>query len=523
MIRGGRGASPNGTTVGPIWLDPAPVVRGRMACVAEGRLDPEVLADLRATSPAEAVIAAFERHGRSFPEHLRGELAFALWDGETLTLGRDAFGIETLFWRGDQFASDAASLGSSGRRDPTRIAEQLSGTPLDGSCTFDAEIRELQPGCIWRNGEVSRWLRLDVDEDRRPVDEISASILDDLRQSITSRRPPGPTAVALSGGLDSSTIAAILRDQRAPIQAISIRWDHPASDERRFVRRLIATGGLLPETVDGDEIDPFSRWVRDHCGPGGDPFAASTDALLARAAGTIFFGFDGDNIVSLGFESLADRIRSGDLAGAWAQADAVGRSYGFGGLQLLRASAWPLLRPWRSPAAPPRWLSPGLVRDVSWEARLREKDHPRTQREDHLTALLDDDARAIRTFVLLARSRGVEARFPFMDVRLARRFLAIPAPLHLDAGFDRIMLRRAVAGVIPEDIRWRRGKANMTLAITRALHRWLPPLDVEPIAAWIDASGVRSLYDTFRMNPTSDAAIELWRILDLAAWLRDGH
>jgi asparagine synthase (glutamine-hydrolysing) len=520
MIFGGAGSDPRGMSVGPVWLGPSPARYGALACVAIGRVDAADAREFRAETAPEVALAAYRRHGHAFVERLRSELAFALWDGEHLTLGRDAFGVESMFLRGDAFASDPSLFPPSGRVDRLRVAELLSNARLDASHTFDEAIRELPPGCVWRAGRFTRWFDLDVPEDLRPTDQLVDDIRQTLTRAIDRRRPTGPVTVALSGGIDSSAIAATLRDQHPPVHTVSARWRHPAADEHRHLTRLLATGGFSTTVVDADDIDPFDPAHAAIAGPEATPFGASTLAMLRGAIGTVFFGYDADNIVSLGFESIADRLRRGDLTSTWHETRAIARSFGVTPLRLFRECAWPLLRPTSIIHELPSWISARLIRDVDLRGRVRQRRRPRTQREDHRFALEDADGRDLRALRHLAQAAGVDARFPFMDVDLARLFLGIPAKHRLGAGFERILYRRALAGLIPDDLRWRRSKANMIVAITEAIHRHLPPLDAEPLSEFVDVDAARRLHARFREAPTDEDAASIWSILTLASWLR---
>lgn len=120
-----------------------------------------------------------------------------------------------------------------------------------------------------------------------------------------------------------------------------------------------------------------------------------------------------------------------------------------------------------------------------------------------------------------------EARFPFLDRRLVEFCLAIPAEQKLHQGRMRMIVRRALAGVLPEAVRWRDDKASIAINFRRALLGFEGPRlqrvlheDAEILAPYVNLEALRETHRRFaRGSAGTEASVVLVAVL-LALWLR---
>jgi len=126
-----------------------------------------------------------------------------------------------------------------------------------------------------------------------------------------------------------------------------------------------------------------------------------------------------------------------------------------------------------------------------------------------------------------AAAFGIEPRYPFFDRRLVEFCLALPANQKLHRGWTRVVMRRALAELLPDRVRLRGGKANLSPAFTRGLVRLNARLlesailSPPPIAAvCLDMAAVRKAYDRYRSEGTESDALAVWTATTLAEWLR---
>src|SRR6186997_144534 len=194
----------------------------------------------------EVLVHLYEEHGERFPERLRGMFAVALWDSERnrLVLARDRYGIKPLYYResGDElaFASELRAL-PRGEIDLDALEAFLAFNSVPGPLTIFRETRKLQPGhvLVWENGrsELIRYARpapvpasdARGDEESELVEELRARLRDSVRAHLVSDVPVG---VLLSGGIDSSALAALAAQELSePLRTFSIGFEERSFDE----------------------------------------------------------------------------------------------------------------------------------------------------------------------------------------------------------------------------------------------------------------------------------------------------
>jgi asparagine synthase (glutamine-hydrolysing) len=164
------------------------------------------------------------------------------------------------------------------------------------------------------------------------------------------------------------------------------------------------------------------------------------------------------------------------------------------------------------------------------EAFQREQDRPfRSTREVHRRAMTSGLVPyALELADKAAGAFGVEPRYPFFDRRLMELCLAMPADQKLQGGWTRMVMRRAMEGVLPEEVRWRSTKANLAPNFGRRLlekdKSLLAEIVIEQpgvIEEYVDVPALRRTYDRFVAQPGSEAdALTVFGAVVLGLWLQ---
>jgi len=215
-------------------------------------------------SDTEVIVHAYEQYGDAFVQHLNGQFAIALWDGnrQRLLLVRDRAGILPLFYtrQGDRllFASEIKAL-------LPQLAEapRISPTALDQIFTFWAprspntlfeDIFEVQPGhmLVLENGCLREsvywdWRFPEQDDYHQGSDTELAEQLYELLVDATRirLRADVPVGAYLSGGLDSSALVALIRNHSdAPLKTFSIGFEEQSLDESAFQQQMVEHLGV---------------------------------------------------------------------------------------------------------------------------------------------------------------------------------------------------------------------------------------------------------------------------------------
>jgi len=159
------------------------------------------------------------------------------------------------------------------------------------------------------------------------------------------------------------------------------------------------------------------------------------------------------------------------------------------------------------------------------DGRLRP---PRTAREHHWRELTSGvNAFGFEVFGVAGAAFPFDLRYPFFDRRLAEFCLALPAEQKLASGYPRMIARRALAGVLPEEVRWRGGKADFSpnfmrglLGLDRELVEDVVLRDPSTIEAFVDVAALRDAYRRCAGPGVARDALAVWGAVTLALWLR---
>jgi asparagine synthase (glutamine-hydrolysing) len=215
-------------------------------------------AAFRGTSDTEVLLELFAREGERCLDRLDGMFAFAVWDSRDRTLfcARDPLGEKPLYYVSTEttfaFASEVRALLAAGivrgRPDWTGIALFLRQGSIPPPYTHVEGIRFLMPGHFVRTGKASecsprRYWRLSFVPDRDAVAdpaEAVRSVESAIRLSVRRRlRADVPIAAFLSGGLDSSLVAALMRQEGAgDLQTFTVTLPGQAGDEAARAREV---------------------------------------------------------------------------------------------------------------------------------------------------------------------------------------------------------------------------------------------------------------------------------------------
>jgi asparagine synthase (glutamine-hydrolysing) len=515
----------------------------------------------------ELVLAAYRRWGERCAEHLTGAFAFAVWDGRRrlVACARDPFGTTPFYHYLSPttfaFASDPEALlrlpGVPRRINHLALADYLCLNFDDKEATLWLDVRRLAPGSslVVDTDQVRRhryWAPESIPELRLGSDsayeEAFRAVFDD---AVGSRLSATGAGVYLSGGLDSSSVACVARPlyQGGRLTTLSAIFDLDAeSDERSFAAAAAARAGADPHQCRPERSSPLADWdAAPWTGP-----APSLDAQVAvcraltrsaaeRGVSVLLSGFGGDSTVSHGVWYLTELAGSGHPARFLAQARALARRHRVPLAPLVRKYG---LRPFvpetllRARRAMRRDLRVGgawapMRADVAERLGLAERAAdlglprgPRTARQAHV----DEMTSGLWSYALEGAFHtdavvGIERRYPFMDRRLAELCVSLPGDQKLRDGWTRSIMRRALVGVLPEVVRQRPGKADLSHSFVRGLlgpdRPALETLVARPglVAEWVDPAALTTLWQRCLRERRSGDCFALWRVAVLSRWL----
>ncbi|MCS7188893.1 MAG: asparagine synthase (glutamine-hydrolyzing) [Bacteroidia bacterium] len=270
---------------------------------------------LRTRSDTEVILHAYKHWGEAALNELEGMFAFALYDEEKneLLLARDPFGIKPLWVatrpEGIYFASELKVL-KAWLKDlsirPEAIPEFLHLGFIPAPHSWYEGIYKVLPGEAWRIHEerFTRWtyyerpLLWQQEELQEPLPEIEARIHTCLRQAVKAHLVSDvPVGLFLSGGTDSSLVAAIAQENGQSLQAFSIGFAEGKFNELPYARAVASHLGIpLVEAILGptealELLTRLSEWFDE---PFGDISALPTYLVSRLAASQVKVVLAGD-------------------------------------------------------------------------------------------------------------------------------------------------------------------------------------------------------------------------------------
>ena len=238
-----------------VWI----VYNGEIYNHAELRRDLEAKGHhYRTRSDTETIIHLYEEYGRECVKHLRGMFAFAIWDRkkQTLFAARDRLGIKPFYYRWDKqvflFGSEIKAIlafpGAGAAFNRSTLAEYLAFGYITGQETMFAGIQKLMPAHtleLKQNGElkIDRYWDLSAEVDDSNSRQYYVNAYRELFQEAVSSHLMSdvPLGIFLSGGLDSSAVAALTKKLRGDrIQTFSVGYGEEAFSELGYAREVAA-------------------------------------------------------------------------------------------------------------------------------------------------------------------------------------------------------------------------------------------------------------------------------------------
>ena len=499
-----------------------------LSITADARIDrrEELIAKLprapATQNDSELILLAYETWGEDCIKHLIGDFAFAIWDSRSRRFfcARDHFGVKPFFFthiaNNFKFSTNLNSLRTgSDALNETAIGDYLVfGLNQDLSTTTFCDIQRLPPAhsLTLHNGSLSirRYWTPDTSKEVRYRDRDSyVECFNELLQRAVRDRLTDRVAVSMSGGLDSTSLAAVARDSGADVHACAVVYDKLIPDEERHYATLAANHlGIPISYVVADRYSLFDEQV-----PGDldqpEPFLLSPQTaqfhtllrLCEAHSNVAFTGFDGDAFMT---EPKQRRFK-------------------------VRSTLRRIIGKRPQEPALPTWIDESFARRTNLHERYREvfrqqtrKDAKKERRPWAMWAL-DSKVWAplFEGYDRGATKLNLELRHPFIDVRLVEYLLSIPpVPWCVNKHILRLAMKdRLPAAVINRPKTPLAGDPTLQL-VRRGSVRWLDSFEVNPqLKSFVNLSLRRSIADEL----TPDGLWASLRVFALNYWLTNSQ
>jgi asparagine synthase (glutamine-hydrolysing) len=508
----------------------------------------------RTHSDTEVVLLGYQQWGAAVLDKLRGMFALAIWDQQERTLfaARDLFGEKPLYFaqagEGIVLASEMKAIIASGLveavADPESIDAFLTLGYVPPDRTIYRDVQTLPPAhyLVWKSGSVrvTRWWTPQLAPRAMSLGDAAEQVRALLRQAVKRQMIADvPVGAFLSGGLDSSTIVALMQEQSAaPVKTFSVGFGS-LINELPFARAVAERYGTEHHEIDAGEPDVATlveRMVRVYDEPFADTSHIPTflvSQFAQRYVKVVLSGDGGDELFG-GYWWYGPLMQSQDVPFALAQ------------WLVLRTASVALRHRNRRLVA--RSHAAGLAarwddvwtRDVMSQTVFRARDrrrmwgdrrvasfepggyfHPPAETTGLNRAFYFDLTSFLPGDILVkvdraAMAHGLETRAPFLDRDLVEFALTIPPELKVRGGESKVVLREACKQFWPESL-WNRPKQGFGSPIGR----WLTLPSMQPLLDRVFARGsrLRTLLPGIPDDARRGLDYRTWTLLTLGLWL----
>jgi asparagine synthase (glutamine-hydrolysing) len=518
-------------------------------------------------SDTEVLVHLYEQHGPAFAERLRGMFAIAIWDARErrLVLARDRFGIKPLHWAripdGLAFGSELKSLlpapGFSREVDADAVEAFLAFNSIPAPLTIYKAARKLEPGhvLVWQEGAgdvaIERFARPSPAATPRPAapGEVLEVLRDSVRAHLVSDVPVG---VMLSGGVDSSALAALAAtESRERISTFSIGFEEQGFDETGRARMVAERYGTDHHEliVRPNAVELLPKLAETFDEPFADSSALPTWLVSELAASHVkvaMSGEGGDELFGGYYTYVADLLapRVGRLAALarplierLPSSSRRAAAFDYKAKRFARAATLPPLERhhgWKEIFDPETRAS--LIREGSDPSR-RGTDpltpyrarYAETEGAPELARLQDVDLNVYLPSDLLVKTdrtsmaHSLEARVPFLDTAVADLALALPTSQKVLGFSKKRLLREALEPLLPREVTHGR-KQGFSIPAAAWLRGDLEPFAREVLSparirdqGWFDPGVVTAILDR-HVARREDLSRQLWGLMAFSLW-----
>jgi len=508
-------------------------------------------------SDTEVLVHLYEEHGEGFAQRLRGMFAVAIWDSRRrrLVVARDRFGIKPLYYRDESgelmFASELRAF-PRGEVDPDALEAFLAFNSVPAPFSIFAGTHKLPAGhlLVWQDGEtrVERYARTvpgEVrDEDSAELaEELRARLRDSVRAHLIADVPVG---VLLSGGVDSSLLAALAAQESGDaVHTFSIGFEERSFDELDDARSVASMYGTRHEelTLRPDAALLLPRLAETFDEPFADSSALPTylvSELAARHVKVALSGEGGDELFGGYYTYAADllALRVGRFAPGIRRlverlpSSSRRASFDYKAKRFVRGAALPPLErhhAWKEIFSPdvraeltgrPSGYDPVDLLRARFEETEGAELLTRLQNVDLGTYLVDD--LLVKTD-RASMAHSLEARVPYLDPVVAGLAQSLPTRLKVRGLRKKVLLRKAAAPLLPRRIVYGR-KRGFSIPAAAWLRGELEPFARDVLApdtlrrqGFLRPEPVERLIDR-HVAGEEDLSRQLWGLIAFTLW-----
>ncbi|MEP7197884.1 MAG: asparagine synthase (glutamine-hydrolyzing) [Saprospiraceae bacterium] len=514
----------------------------------------------KTTGDSEVLLQSYIHWGEECVKKFIGMFAVIIWDVKRKELfgARDRFGVKPLcyFFDGNKFIWSSEEKQIIASREVNLEYNQNSISRFflrnqlhEGEETFLSGIKNILPGHYFKikNKQlaITKYWDINPEIDNSGMSEseriarFNTLFTDAVRLRLRSDVPIG---IALSGGLDSSSIAMVSKSILSNhVKTFSVYYDHDKKyDEREFIQEVLDTGGFDPMFYTQDEqinLQAIQNWIFHQDGPttGASPYSAYLNYKNVRNSGIIVLlnGQGGDEILA-GYPYyfkyfIADQIKQLKFSGLFSNLNQWRKDQNLnfalkhlgGGILSLILNHDAMLELENKKYSSPELYqntdfkieSPGFNNQFKTKLNQSLYETLRMRMLPHLLHWEDRNSMAC----------SIESRVPFLDHRLVEFMFSLPNDSKIRNGTTKAILRDALKDVLPKKILNRRDKKGFGTPTDL----WTSGIFKNEIQDLISSQSMkeRGLWNMDKLSSAMEknqfGENELWKIISTELFMRE--
>ncbi len=531
--------------------------------------------EFKTNSDTEVIIHLYDKYGADCVLHLRGMFAFAIWDDldKSLFIARDRIGKKPLLYShqpngdlifGSEFSALLSHPAVSREVNFESIDSYLSYLCVPAPQTAFQQIKKLEPAhwLRWRDGKIETkryWLpdfskKINISEEEA-VEETTRILRESTKLRMISEVPLG---AFLSGGVDSSTIVALMAEESSqPVKTFSIGFEEEDFSELKYARQVAEHIGAEHHEfiVKPDALEVLPMLVEHYGEPYADASAIATYYVARETRKHVTVALNGDG----GDESFAGYERYFDmrLAEKYHKIPSVVRKVLienavnlFPTSELKRSRARDLKRFVKAASLPK------VERYFQWVSAIDRQTKDNLYTKEFKSRLNGDDPAAIletwfakadgggivdatmftdqQTYLpndllvkvdIASMANSLEARSPFLDHKVIEFAASLPENIKLRGTETKYLLKKAASKLVPREVLYRK-KMGFGVPLTHWFRNEMKDFLRENLLSEkfarrgiVKAEVVKILVEE-HINAERDHVWQLWTLLMLELWFQ---
>ncbi|HEY8559750.1 MAG TPA: asparagine synthase (glutamine-hydrolyzing) [Pyrinomonadaceae bacterium] len=470
----------------------------------------------------ETILHLYEEYGADCVQHLRGMFAFAVWDKgrRQLFIARDRLGVKPLYYLHDAagnlfFASEIKAILEAGQREPeinyAALPDYLANHGTSGDETLFAGIKRLPPGhtLVWKDGKIKieKYWDLPFEPKLNGVErsdrDWTSEWFELFKQAVELRLMADvPLGMFLSGGIDSSAIAAVMSKMvAAPVKTFSVAFAEREANELKYARLVADAFGTDHHEVIVSPEEFFGRlphliWHEDE--PIAHPSSVALNfvsRLASRHVKVVLTGEGSDESLA-GYGRYAKTLMNLNFGRYYRKVmPEAARHFVKNRIESLPSASkvgYKLRKSFFTVepnieniyfdnfAVFPREMQARLLSEQTRERIGADNADPYREMQRFfdsapthslLDRMLYADTKTYLHELLMKQDQmsmeaSIESRVPFLDHRLMEFSARMPDRLKLRGGTTKFVLREAMKDILPKEI-LKRGKMGFPVPVGR--------------------------------------------------------